>query len=76
MGSFLCAGRKKSQTFKHIKVSVRAGMMKAVTRIAGLNVQTKCLAETVRAAQMRVARTAAFVRANEHGVVMRRVLIE
>ena len=50
--------------------------MKTVTRIAGLDVQTKCFAETVRAAQMRVTLTAAFIRADEHDVVMRRVLVE
>ena len=50
--------------------------MKAITRIAGLDVQTKGFAEAVRAAQMRVAWAAAFIRADEHGVVMRRVLVE
>ena len=62
--------------FKNIKAPVRAGMMKAVTRIAGLDVQTKGFSEAVRAAQMGVARTVSFIRANEHGVVMRRVFVE
>ena len=51
-------------------------MMKAVTRVAGLAVQAKCFAEAVRAAQMGVARTAAFVGSDEHSVVMRRVFVE
>ena len=50
--------------------------MKAVTWVAGLDVQTKGFSEAVRAAQMGVPRTAAFVRADEHRVVMRRVLVE
>ena len=62
--------------FEHIKASVCADMMKAVTRIEGLDVQTKDFSEAVRAAQMGVTRTATFVRADEHSVVMRRVLIE
>ena len=62
--------------FKNIKTPVRAVVMKTVTRIAGLDVQTKDFSEAVRAVQMGVARTAAFVRADEHSVVMRRVLIE
>ena len=62
--------------FKHIKASIRAGMMKAVTRVAGLDVQAKCFAEAVRAAQMCVAWAVSFVRANEHGIMMRCVLIE
>ena len=61
--------------FKHIKAPVRAGMMKTVTRIAGFDVQAKGFAEAVRAAQMGVTRTAAFIRADEHGVVVRRVLV-
>ena len=63
-------------SFEHIKAPVRAGMMKTVTRVAGLDVQAKGFAEAVRAAQMRVARASTFVRADEHGVVMRRVLVE
>ena len=51
-------------------------MMKAVTRVAGFDVQTERLPEAVRAAKMRMTRAAALVRANEHGVVVRRVLIE
>ena len=62
--------------FKNIKAPVRAGMMKAVTRVAGLDVQAKGFAEAVRAAQMRVARASTFVRADEHSIVMRRVLVE
>ena len=62
--------------FKNIKTPVRAVVMKTVTRIAGLDVQTKGFSEAVRAAQMGVTRTAAFIRADEHGVVMRRVLVE
>ena len=62
--------------FKNIKAPVRAGMMKAVTWVAGLDIQTKGFAKAVCAAQMRVARTAALVRADEHGVVMRCVLVE
>ena len=62
--------------FKHIKASVCSGMMKAVARIAGLGVQSKGFAEAVRTAQMRVARAVSFIRANEHGIVMRRVLVE
>ena len=63
-------------SLEYIKAPIRAGVMKAATRIAGLDVQTKGFAEAVRAAQMGVARTAAFIRADEHGVVMRCVLIE
>ena len=63
-------------SLEYIKASIRAGMMKAVTRVAGLDVQAKGFAEAVRAAQMGVPRTAAFVRADEHGVVMRRVFVE
>ena len=62
--------------FKHIKAPARAGMMETVTRIAGLDVQAKGFAEAVCAAQMRMARTVSFIRANEHSVVMRRVLVE
>ena len=62
--------------FKNIKAPVRAVVMKTITRIAGLDVQAKCLAEAVRAAQMGMARTVSFICANEHSVVMRRVLIE
>ena len=62
--------------FKNIKTPVRAVVMKTVTRIAGLDVQTKGFSEAVRAAQMRVARASTFVRADEHGVVMRRVFVE
>ena len=62
--------------FKHIKASVRAGMMETVTRVAGLDVQAKGFAEAVRAAQMRMARAAAFIRADEHSVVMCRILVE
>ena len=51
-------------------------MMKAVTRVAGLDVQAKGFAEAVRAAQMGVARTAAFVGSDEHSIVVRRVLVE
>ena len=54
--------------FKNIKAPVRAVVMKTVTRIAGLDVQTKGFSEAVRAAQMRVARAAALVRSNEHSV--------
>ena len=50
--------------------------MKAVTRIAGLDVQAKGFAEAVRAAQMGVARTVSFICSDEHGIVMRRVLVE
>ena len=63
-------------SFEHIKAPVCAGMMKAVTRVAGLDVQAKGLAEAVRAAQMRVAWAVSFVRADEHGVVMRHVFVE
>ena len=59
-----------------MKASIGSGMMKTVTRIAGLDVQTKGFSEAVRAVQMGVARTAAFVRADEHSVVMRRVFVE
>ena len=62
--------------FEHIKASVRAGVMKTVTRVAGLDIQPKGFAKAVCAAQMRVARTAAFVRADEHSVVMCRILVE
>ena len=62
--------------FKNIKTPVRAVVMKTVTRIAGLDVQTKGFSEAVRAAQMRVAWAVSFVRADEHGVVMRRVFVE
>ena len=62
--------------FKHIEASIRAGVMKTVTRIARLDVQAKGLAEAVRAAQMGVARAAAFIRADEHSVVMLRVFVE
>ena len=62
--------------FEHIKAPIRAGIMKAVTRIAGLDVQAKGFAEAVRAAQMRVTRAASFICANEHSVVMCRVLVE
>ena len=51
-------------------------MMKAVTWVAGLDVQTKGFSEAVRAAQMGVARAVSIIRANEHSVVMRCVLIE
>ena len=53
-----------------------SGMMKTVTRIAGLDIQTKTLSKAVRAAQMRMTRAAAFICANENGIVMRCVLIE
>ena len=62
--------------FKHINAPVRAGVMKTVTRIAGLDVQAKGFAEAVRAAQMRMAWAVSFICANEHSIVMRRVLIE
>ena len=62
--------------FKNIKAPVRAVVMKTITRIAGLDVQTKGFSEAVRAAQMRVARTAAFVGSDEHSVVMYYVLVE
>ena len=62
--------------FEHIKASVCAGVMKTVARIAGLDVQAKSFAEAVRAAQMGVARAAAFIRSDEHGIMMRRVLVE
>ena len=62
--------------FEHIKAPVRAGMMKAVTWVAGLDIQPKGFAKAVCAAQMRVARAATFVCANEHGIMMRPVLIE
>ena len=65
-----------NRRFKNIKAPVRAGMMKAVTWVAGLDIQPKGFAKAVCAAQMRVARTAAFVRADEHSVVMRRILVE
>ena len=51
-------------------------MMKAVTWVAGLDIQPKGFAKAVCAAQMRVARTATFICANENGVVMRRILVE
>ena len=51
-------------------------MMKTVTRIAGFDIQTKTLSKAVRAAQMRMTRAAAFIRANEHSVVVCRVLVE
>ena len=51
-------------------------MMKAVTRIAGFDVQAKGFAEAIRAAQMRVARAAALVGSDEDRVVMCRILIE
>ena len=63
-------------SLEHIKAPVRAGMMKAVTRVARLDVQAKRFAEAVRAAQMCVAWAVSFVRANEHGIMMRCVLIE
>ena len=62
--------------FKHIKAPVRAGMMETVTWVAGLDVQPKGFAKAVRAAQMGVARAAAFIRADEHSVVMCRILVE
>ena len=55
---------------------IAVGMVKTVTRIAGLDVQAKGFSEAVRASQMGVARTAAFVGSDEHSIVMRRVLIE
>lgn len=63
-------------SLEYIKASIRAGMMKAVTRIAGFDVQTKGFAEAVRAAQMGMARTAALVCPDEDRVVMCRILIE
>ena len=62
--------------FKHIQTSVRAGVMKTVSRITRLDVQAKGFAIAVRAAKMGMARAASFVCANEHSVVMRRVLVE
>ena len=50
--------------------------MKTVTRVVGFDVQAKWLAKAVRAAQMRVTRTAALVSSDEHGIMMRRVLVE
>ena len=61
---------------KHIKAPIRSGMMKTVARIAGFDIQAKGFAEAVRAAQMGVARAAAFVGSDEHSVVMCRVLVE
>ena len=63
-------------SLEHIKAPIRAVVMKTVARIARLDVQTKGFAEAVRAAQMRVARAAVLVGSDEHGVVMRRVLVE
>ena len=51
-------------------------MMKAVTWVAGLDVQTKGFSEAVRAAQMGVARAVSFICSNEHSVVVCCVLIE
>ena len=62
--------------FKHINASIGSGMMKTVTRIAGFDIQAKTLSKAVRAAQMRMTRAAAFIRANEHSVVVCRVLVE
>ena len=65
-----------NRRFKHIKAPIRAGVMKTVTRVAGLDVQAKGFSEAVRAAQMGMARTAALVGSDEHSVVVRRVLVE
>ena len=62
--------------FKHINASIGFGMMKTVARVAGFDIQAKGFAEAVRAAQMGVAWAAAFIRAEEHSVVMCCILIE
>ena len=62
-------------SLKHIKAFVCAGVMKTVTWVVGFDVQAKWLAKAVRAAQMRATRTAALVSSDEHGIMMRHVLV-
>ena len=69
-------GEHINGSLEYIKAPIGSGMMKTVARVAGFDIQAKGFAEAVRAAQMRVARASTFVRADEHGVVMRRVFVE
>ena len=69
-------GEHINGSLEYIKAPIGSGMMKTVARVAGFDIQAKGFAEAVRAAQMRVARASTFVRADEHSVVMRRVLVE
>ena len=69
-------GEHINGSLEYIKAPIGSGMMKTVAQVAGFDIQAKGLAEAVRAAQMGVARTAAFVGSDEHSVVMYYVLVE